>query len=59
MDNKNQEMNLDYEILMQAYTDKCKECVKFQIMATKLSMELEQIKQKKETDSEVKNGKRG
>lgn len=57
MDNKNQEMNLDYEILMQAYADKCKECVKFQIMATKLSMELEQFKQKndKEVDDETRN----
>jgi len=54
MDNKNQKMNLDYEILMQAYTDKCKECVKFQIMATKLSMQLAELQKE---DADVKDEK--
>ena len=57
MENKQvNDLSLDYEVLSQAYKDKCLECVKFQILATKLSMELEQIKQKEDTDSEVKNG---
>ena len=57
MENKQvNDLSLDYEVLSQAYKDKCLECVKFQTLATKLSMELEQIKQKEDTDSEAKNG---
>lgn len=57
MENKQvNDLSLDYEVLSQAYKEKCLECVKFQTLATKLSMELEQIKQKNDTNSEVKNG---
>ena len=57
MENKQvNDLSLGYEVLSQAYKDKCLECVKFQTLATKLSMELEQIKQKEDTDSEAKNG---
>ena len=46
------DLSLDYEVLSQAYKDKCLECVKFQTLATKLSIELEEYK-KKEMESKM------
>lgn len=41
---------LDYDLLMQAYRDKCQECVNLQIVATKLKMQNEELT--KEEDKE-------
>ncbi|QUY64300.1 hypothetical protein GUI37_01705 [Helcococcus kunzii] len=46
---------LDYDLLMQAYRDKCQECVNLQIVATKLKMQNEELT--KEGDVKEENQK--
>lgn len=51
MENKQvNDLSLDYEVLSQAYKEKCLECVKFQTLATKLSIELDEYKNKEELE---------
>ncbi|MFL8888939.1 hypothetical protein [Helcococcus kunzii] len=47
---------LDYDLLMQAYKEKCQECVNLQIVATKLKMQNDELtkeeKERKENTEE-------
>lgn len=58
---ENQINKLDYELLMQAYVDKCKEVVNLQILATKQSIEIEEFKNKenlKNMEKDLKGDKK-